>query len=152
MHVSRMITLIYKISLFAISRNEMCQFLCKLRCWTWKSQSKCFINYGFRAIGPSSPADWTPNLENHASRSSNNQQALMGSVSLCICPSLLQCPGGNVHHACHSLNHSSLERSSDENSESGFSWTYCTPVSDMSILVLPHDPCSYLLLYFIGSL
>jgi len=30
MHIQ--ITLIYKISLFATSRNEMCQFLCKLRC------------------------------------------------------------------------------------------------------------------------
>jgi hypothetical protein len=45
-----LITLIHKISLFATSRNEMCQFLCKLRCWTRKSQWKCFISYGFRVI------------------------------------------------------------------------------------------------------
>jgi len=30
--VCHMITLIYKISLFFTSRNEMCQFLCKLSC------------------------------------------------------------------------------------------------------------------------
>ena len=44
------ITLIYKISLFFTSRNEMCQFLCKLSCWTRKSQWKCFTGYGFRVI------------------------------------------------------------------------------------------------------
>ena len=149
----------------------MYQFLCKLLCWTRKSQYKCFISHGFRAIvsylyyvitskvaysssaiGPSSPVDWTSNLENHASRSSNNQQALMSSISLCICPLLLQCPGGNIHRALHSHNHNSPERSPDENSESGFSRTYCTPVADMRIEVLPQDPCSYLLFYFLGSL
>jgi len=80
---------------------------------------KSKVAYSSSAIRPSSPADWTSNLENHASRSSNNQQALMGSISLCICPPLLQCPGGNVHRARHSQNHSSPERSPDENSESG---------------------------------
>ena len=44
------ITLIHKISFFVTSRKEMCQFLCKLRCWTRKSQWKCFISYGFRVI------------------------------------------------------------------------------------------------------
>jgi hypothetical protein len=38
-----LITLIYKISLFAASRNEMCQFLCKLRCWTAKITNDGFI-------------------------------------------------------------------------------------------------------------
>ena len=32
------------------SKNKMCQFLCKLRCWTRKSQQKCFISYGFQAF------------------------------------------------------------------------------------------------------
>jgi len=113
---------------------------------------KSKVAYSSRAIGPSSPADWTLNLENHASRSSNNQQAMMGSISLCICPPLLQSPGGNVHHARHSRNHSSPERIPGENSESGFSRTYCTPVSDMKTEVLPQDPCSYLLFYFLRSL
>jgi len=36
--VNQIITLIYKISLFATIRNEMCQSVCKLRCWTRKSQ------------------------------------------------------------------------------------------------------------------
>ena len=108
--------------------------------------------YSSSAIGPSSPADWTSNLENHASRYTNNQQALMGFISLWICPPLLQCPGGNTHRARHSQNHSSPERSPDENSESGFSRTYCTPVSDVRIEVLLQDPFSYLLFFFLGSL
>jgi hypothetical protein len=64
----------------------------------------------------------------------------------------MQCPGEDVHSAHHTQNHSSLERSPDENSESGFSLTYFTPVSDMRIEVLPQDPCSYLLFYFLGNL
>ena len=44
------ITLIYKISLFVTSRKEMCQILCKVRCWTRKSQWKCFSGYGFQGI------------------------------------------------------------------------------------------------------
>ena len=47
---------------------------------------KSKVAYSSSAIGPSSPANLTSNLENHASRSSNNEQALMGSISLCICP------------------------------------------------------------------
>ena len=109
---------------------------------------KSKVAYSSSAVGPSSSANCTSNWENHASRSSNNQQALMRSISLCICPPLLQCPGGNLHRVRHSQNHSSPERSPDENSESGFSWTYCTPVSDMRIEVLPQDPCSYSVLLF----
>jgi len=59
---------------------------------------KSKVAYSSSEIGPSSPADWTSNLENHASRYSNNQQAFMGSTSVCICPPLLQYPCGNVHH------------------------------------------------------
>jgi len=80
---------------------------------------KSKVAYSSSAVGPSSPADWTSNLVNHASRSSNNQQALMGSISLCVCPPLLHCPGGNVRHARHLQNYSSPERNPDENSESG---------------------------------
>ena len=76
----------------------------------------------------------------------------MGSISLSVCPPLLQSPGGNVHRAHHSQNHSSPERIPDENSESRFSQTYCTPFSDMRIEVLPQDPFSYLLFFFLGSL
>jgi len=39
-----------KFHFFFSSRNEMSQFLCKLSCWTRKSQWKCFIGYGFRVI------------------------------------------------------------------------------------------------------
>jgi len=46
----RWILLTYKISLFATSRNEICQFVCKLKCWTRKSQFKFFIGYSFRGI------------------------------------------------------------------------------------------------------
>ena len=101
---------------------------------------KSKVVYSSSTIGPSSPANCTLNLENHASRSSNNQQILMDSISLCTCPPLLQCRGGNIHSARHSQNHSSLERSPDENSESGFSRTNCTPVSDKRVEVFPQDP------------
>ena len=47
---------------------------------------KSKVAYSSSAVRPSSPANLTSNLENHASRSSNNEQALMGSISLCICP------------------------------------------------------------------
>ena len=109
---------------------------------------KSKVAYSFSAVGPSSPADWMSNLENPASRSSNNQQALMDSITLFICPPLPQCPGGNVHRTRHAQNHSSPERSPGKNSESGFSRTYCIPVSNMRIEVLPQDPCSYLLFRF----
>ena len=77
---------------------------------------------------------------------------MMGPISLCICPPLLQRPGGNIHRARHSQNHGSSERIPDENSESGFSRTYCITDSDMSTEVILQDPCSFLLFYFLGSL
>src|SRR5215469_17397106 len=92
------------------------------------------------------------NLVNPVLRPSNNQQSLLGSISLCIWPPLLQSPGENVHLARHSQNHSSLESSPGENSESGFSRTCCTPICDMRIKVLPQDPCSCLLFCFLRSL
>jgi len=60
----------------------------------------------------------------------------MGSISLCICPPLLQCPGGNVHRARHSQNHSSSKRSPDENSESGH--TLLTQWCALSLLSHSH--------------
>ena len=112
---------------------------------------KLKVAYSSSAIRLSSTVDWTSNLENHASRSGNSQQALMGSISLCICPPSMQCPGGSGHCDRHSQNQSSLGKSPDGNSQSGFPRTYCTPASDMRIEVLPQDPCSYLLFYFITS-
>ena len=49
---------------------------------------KSNVAYSSSAVRRSSPAEWTSNLENQASRSMNNQQALMGSISLCYLPSI----------------------------------------------------------------
>jgi len=113
---------------------------------------KSKVAYSSSEIGPSSPADWTSNLENHASRYSNNQQAFMGSTSVCICPPLLQYPCGNVHHAHHSQNQFSGKKSGWELRKWIFTDILHPRVSNMRIEVLPEDPCSYLLFYFIGSL
>ena len=74
---------------------------------------KSKVVYTSSAVGPSSPAYRTSNLENYASRSCNNQQALMGSISLRICPLFLQCTDGNVLRARHAQNHSPPEKNAE---------------------------------------